>query len=267
MSSDAQGGSGRRRWRAPTMGAIAGLVVAAAIVGQSALADSGGNGGTPATAKAASAPGTDKQGGGQAAGDTPRQFLDAVAELVQAGTISAAQGRAVDAQIQTGSMDPQQMVSSGVLTASQMAAVNDKLSAVKQSLAAQASAQTSESTAPAACGKRPSGGGTAARAPAPAGDAPHQFLDAVAQLVQAGTIDAAQGRAVDAQIQTGSMDSQQMVSSGALTAAQMTAVSDRLSAVKRSLAPKEPALAAKQPAGDAAAPAACGRGGGQAPPA
>jgi hypothetical protein len=128
MSSEAQDGPRGRRWRAPVVGAMAGLAVAAAIVGQSALADSGGNAGAPAKAKAAAAP---------APGGVPHQFLDAVAQLVQAGTINAAQGRALDAQIETGSMDPRQMVSRGVLTASQMAAVNDQLVAVKKGLAAQ----------------------------------------------------------------------------------------------------------------------------------
>jgi Asp-tRNA(Asn)/Glu-tRNA(Gln) amidotransferase B subunit len=258
MSSDEQGRSGRKRWRAPVIGAMAGLVVAGAIVGQSALADSGSNAGTAANAKAASAPAVNKQAERPAQGDAPDQFFNAVAQLVQAGTISAAQGRAVDAQIQTGSMDPQQMVSSGVLTASQMSALNDKLRAVKQSLVArhEVKARASDAAAPAACDKGGSAGGKADAAPA---GTPHQFLDAVAQLVQAGTISAAQGRAVDAQIQTGSMDPQQMVSSGVLTASQMSAVNDKLRAVKESLAPQ-------QPASDAAAPAACAQGAGQAPP-
>lgn len=155
MSSDAQGGSRRWRWRAPVTGAIAGLVVAAGVVGQAALADNGGNAGTPAQAKAAKAraagaPDVAKPVGQPAPGGVPHQFQDAVAQLVQAGTISAAQGRAVDAQIETGRMDPQQMVSRGVLTASQMAAVNDRLIAVKKSLATQAHA--SGVAAAAACG-------------------------------------------------------------------------------------------------------------------
>jgi hypothetical protein len=129
MSSEAQNESPRRRWRAPVIGAVAGLAVAAAIVGQAALADSGSGSAPPANAKRAGAP---------APGGVPHQFTDAVAQLVQAGTISAAQGQAVDAQIETGSMDPQQMVSRGVLTAAQMAAVNDRLIAVKKSLASQA---------------------------------------------------------------------------------------------------------------------------------
>jgi hypothetical protein len=129
MSPESQSGSSRRRWRAPVVGALAGLAVAAAIVGQAALADSGGGSAPPPHAKPAGAP---------APGGVPHQFTDAVAQLVQAGTINAAQGRAIDAQIETGSMNPQQMVSRGVVTAAQMAAVNDRLIAVKKSLASQA---------------------------------------------------------------------------------------------------------------------------------
>ena len=145
MSSDAEGRSGRQRWRAPVIGAVAGLAVAAAIVGPAALADSG-NGNAPQVVKHHGTP---------APGGAPHQFPDAVAQLVQAGTITAAQGRALDAQIETGSMDPQQMVARGVLSASQMAAVNDRLVAVKKSLAAQAPPLTPPSgaaAAKAACG-------------------------------------------------------------------------------------------------------------------
>jgi len=137
---EAQGGSARRRWRAPVVGAVAGLAVAAAIVGPAALADNGGGSGSTTHAKA----------GPPAPGGVPHQFLDAVAQLVQGGTISAAQGHAVDAQIETGSMDPDQMVARGVLTAAQMAAVNDRLVAVKKGLAAQAHP---EAVAGAAAGK------------------------------------------------------------------------------------------------------------------
>lgn len=153
MSSDAEGRSARQRWRAPVIGAMAGLAVAAAIVGPAAFADSGSGGGgatsTGATAHAV------KHHGTPPPNSAPHQFTDAVAQLVQAGTITAAQGRAVDAQIETGSMDPDQMVARGVLSASQMAAVNDRLVAVKKSLGAQAQSQTppgGDAAAKAACG-------------------------------------------------------------------------------------------------------------------
>ena len=57
--------------------------------------------------------------------------------------------------IACGSMNPDQMVARGVLSASQMAVVNDRLAAVKRSLAAQAPPQTpprGAAAAKAACG-------------------------------------------------------------------------------------------------------------------
>jgi hypothetical protein len=144
------------------MGAVAGLAVAASIVGPSAFADNGGGAGAAARARAAKAAGAPpatgapygvKQRGTPAPGGVPHQFTDAIAQLVQAGTITAAQGQALDAQIESGSMDPQQMVSRGVLSASQMAAVNDRLIAIKKSLAASQQQQGDPAAAAAACGK------------------------------------------------------------------------------------------------------------------
>jgi len=171
MSSEAQGSPRSRRWRAPVIGAVAGLAVAGAIVGPAALADNGG-GGAAARAKAAGAPPATgapygvKQRGTPAPGGVPHQFTDAIAQLVQAGTITAAQGRALDAQIESGSMDPQQMVARGVVSASQMAAVNDRLISIKKSLASQAqSGAAGAKAAPDAqvnCAAPGSGGGKAA---------------------------------------------------------------------------------------------------------
>jgi hypothetical protein len=110
------------------VGAVAGLAVAAAIVGPAALADSGGNAGAPARAKAAGTP---------APGGVPHQFLDAVNQAVQAGTINAAQARVLDAHILAGRIDPEALVRAGVLSAAQMQTVNDRLIAVKKGLAAQ----------------------------------------------------------------------------------------------------------------------------------
>ena len=156
MSSDAQDHTRGQRWRAPMIGAVAGLAVAAAIVGPTALADNGSGAGATAKAKTANAAHDGAtQRGIPAPGGVPHQFSDAVAQLVQAGTITAAQGRALDAQIATGSMDPHQMVDRGVLSAAQMAAVNDRLVAVKKSLAAQGPPQTppaGAAAAKAACG-------------------------------------------------------------------------------------------------------------------
>ena len=63
----------------------------------------------------------------------------------QNGTITAAQARTLDTDIESGSIDPQQLVAEGVVTAAQMQAVNDRLIAVKMGLAAQAHAQASSS--------------------------------------------------------------------------------------------------------------------------
>ena len=151
------------RWRAPMIGAVTGLAVAAAIVVPSAIASAGRSAGpcaagnNAAAAKLAAA--TAHQGApaaqaaakagvkapGGSAGGVPPQFLAAVAQLQQAGTISAAQARTLDADIESGSIDPKQLVADGVLTAAQMQAVNDRLVAVKMGLATQAHAGSSAS--------------------------------------------------------------------------------------------------------------------------
>lgn len=141
MSSDAQDRSSGSRWRAPVTGAVAGLAVAAAIVGPSALASNGGSAGPCRQARASVAHSA-------AAGSVPSQFFAAVAQLVQQGTITQAQARTLDADIQSGSIDSQQLVDQHVLTASQMEAVNQRLMRVKESLASQM--QSSSSSAQAA---------------------------------------------------------------------------------------------------------------------
>lgn len=132
-----------KRWRAPVMGAAAGLLVAAAVVGQSALA-SGGGGPTPrALVNAGPVAGTDcgAPAGGTGAkaapgpGPGPAPFLAAVAQLVQAGTINQTQANVLDAGIRGGSIDDSKLVANGTLSASQMQAVDARLIAVKRSLA------------------------------------------------------------------------------------------------------------------------------------
>lgn len=138
--------SSRRRWRAPAIGAVTGLAVAAAIVVPSAIA-AGGQGSRPCVASpaAASKLAAAATKPAPAPGGVPHQFLDAIAQLQQAGTITAAQARTLDAAIESGRIDPDKLVADGVLTASQMKAVNDKLIAIKMSLAAQAHAGSSGS--------------------------------------------------------------------------------------------------------------------------
>ena len=138
------------RWRAPLIGAMTGLVVAAAIVVPSAIA-AGGQSAKPCVAsKSAPAIASRSSAGskerGAPAGGVPRQFLDAVAQLQQAGTISAAQAQTLDADIESGSIDPKKLVDDGVVTAAQMQAVNDRLVAVKMGLAAQAHSQAASSS-------------------------------------------------------------------------------------------------------------------------
>ena len=79
------------------------------------------------------------------AGGVPHQFLAAMAQLQQTGTISAAQARTLDADIESGSIDPKKLVADGVVTAAQMKAVNDRLIAVKMGLADQAHGSSSAS--------------------------------------------------------------------------------------------------------------------------
>jgi hypothetical protein len=56
-------------------------------------------------------------------------------------------------------------------------------------------------------------------------------------MEQAGTIDQAQARVLDADIQKGRIDPIQLVANGTLSQAQADTVMERLGAVKRSLAP------------------------------
>lgn len=131
--------SSRARWRAPAIGAVTGLVVAAAIVVPSAIASSGTSSGPCVAGKAARAMAAAH---GKPAppppGSVPHQFLDAIAQLQQAGTITASQAQTLNAAIESGSIDPDKMVADHVVTAAQMKAVNDKLIAIKMSLAAAA---------------------------------------------------------------------------------------------------------------------------------
>jgi hypothetical protein len=56
-------------------------------------------------------------------------------------------------------------------------------------------------------------------------------------MVQAGTINDAQARVLDADIRIGRIDPDQLVADGTMSSAQAHAVMDRLGAVKRSMAP------------------------------
>jgi hypothetical protein len=126
-------------------GAVAGLAVAAAVVGPSALASGGSAATSPAGAKAAAASGAGcparaasarvADPNGPSAGPGLAPFLAAVAQLVQSGTINNAQAHVLDADIRAGSIDPTQLVANGTLSSAQMQVVNDRLGAVKRSFA------------------------------------------------------------------------------------------------------------------------------------
>jgi hypothetical protein len=141
MSSDPESRSHASRWRAPVTGAVAGLAVAAAIVGPSALASNGQSAGKCAAAKRARA--VVAPSAAAEAGSSP--FVAAVAQLERDRTINASQAQVLDTDIQSGSIDPKQLVADGVVTAAQMKAVNDRLVAVKMGLASQAHAGSSAS--------------------------------------------------------------------------------------------------------------------------
>ena len=168
-------------------------------------------------------PGTVKSRGSQPAPD-PQPFLDAVTQLVDDGTITAAQGQIVDGQIQTGRVDTDALVAAG-FTQSQAAAVQQALGRVKQSMA--------PSSPPTGVAK-PTGGNP--QAP----PSPQPFLAAITQLVAGRTITPAQGHVVDRAIQDGTFDPDSLASSG-FSESQIQAIADALASTKRSLANPAPA--------------------------
>jgi hypothetical protein len=148
-ASEDQDRSSRRQWRAPVIGAVTGLAVAAAIVVPSAIAAGGQGSGSCAAAKSTRAGAASGTPAGKPAppppDSVPHQFLDVIAQLQQDGTISAAQAHTLAAAVASGSIDPEKMVADHVVTAAQMNAVSDRLKAVKESLASQMQSSSSES--------------------------------------------------------------------------------------------------------------------------
>ena len=129
------------RWRAPVTGAVTGMVVAAAVVGSSALASGGSAPATrtaPAVARASidcasPAASAGVKGPSEGPGDAP--FLAAVTQMVHAGTIDQAQASVLDADIRKGRIDPDVLVANGTLSQAQADTVMERLGAVKRSLA------------------------------------------------------------------------------------------------------------------------------------
>lgn len=142
-------------WRQTAAGALVALAAGAVVAGSSALGAGNGRS-TPTvisqTGKGGSAPvgvppggitKTRGMGGNRTSGSNP-EFTAAVTRLEQSGTIDQAQARAINAQLSSGSIDLQQLVTDGTITAAQMQAVNNAFIQVKMSLAPNAGPKTGQ---------------------------------------------------------------------------------------------------------------------------
>jgi hypothetical protein len=130
------------RLRHTAAGALAALAAVGAIAGTAALAANthakphrhgrvaDGSPTTSAPTKTPTSPGPDKTRGSQPPA-SPRPFLNAIQQLVDNGTITAAQGQAVDDQIRRGYIDPSTL--SG-FSQSQLQAVEQALGNAKRAL-------------------------------------------------------------------------------------------------------------------------------------
>ena len=154
----------------------------------------------------------------------PQPFLDAVTQLVDHGTITAAQGQIVDGQLQTGRVDTEALVAAG-FTHSQADAVQQALGSVKQSMA--------PPSPPTGVAKPTAGNPQAPPSPQP-------FLAAITQLVADRTITPAQGHVVDSAIQDGTFDPDSLASSG-FTESEIQTIEDAFASTKRSQANAAPA--------------------------
>jgi hypothetical protein len=152
--------------------------------------------------------------------------------LVREGTIDQHQAEVIDAQVNTGSVDPGELVARGVVSEAQMRAVADALGEVKRSFA------------PAGTGGESAGvkspgtkGGSGTNDTAAADTRLHAAVQAALEgLVREGTINQHQAEVIDAQVNAGSVDPGELVARGVLSEAQMQAVANALVAVKRSFA-------------------------------
>jgi predicted amino acid dehydrogenase len=170
-----------------------------------------------------SQPGAVKTPGSQPA-PNPQPFLDAVNQLVDNGTITAAQRQIIDDQIQTGRVDTDALVAGG-FTQSEADAVQQALGSVKQSMA--------PPSPPTGVAKPTDGNRQAPPTPQP-------FLAAITQLVANGTITPAQGHVVDSEIQDGTFDPDSLASS-VKSSFKIQAIENALASTKRSLANAAPA--------------------------
>jgi hypothetical protein len=134
------------RARYSLMGALATLAAIGAIAGTAALAanspakphrhathqHAAAANGSPTKTPTSPASAPDKTGAPQPAVNH-QPFLNAIAQLVNNGTITAAQGQTVDSEIQAGRVDTDTFASSG-LTQNQIQAVQQALSSAKRAL-------------------------------------------------------------------------------------------------------------------------------------
>jgi hypothetical protein len=127
----------RRGRRLLGLGAAALALLA---VGGGSVAFAGNHGTTPSSSDAAAtaAPVAASTAPGAGQGDA---FDAAVRALVEDGTINQQQADVLRRQIDAGSIDEQELVDNGTLSAAQMQAVQARLRAVKESLAAAATSQ------------------------------------------------------------------------------------------------------------------------------
>jgi hypothetical protein len=119
------------RLRHTATGALAAFAAAGAIAGTVALADSPPAAKAPGQATIPSCPG--KTGATQPSAG-PQPFLNAVRRLVDNGTITRAQGQAVDREIVTGRVDTGTLAPEG-FAGTQVQAVEQSLADAKRSLA------------------------------------------------------------------------------------------------------------------------------------
>jgi hypothetical protein len=123
------------RLRYTATGAVVALAVAGAIAGAGALAAKPPAAKPPAAKPAAVTPAVAKPpAANHAPAADPRAFLNDVQRLVANGTITAAEGRAVDREIIDGRIDTGTLASSG-FTPSQLDAVQHALVNTKRGLA------------------------------------------------------------------------------------------------------------------------------------
>jgi competence protein ComGC len=226
----------RIRWARTAAVGLLGVLVGACVFGLPALASTSHPGGHSRHGKIASPGGkTGSSTANTQAADARVQAATtaAVQGLVNDGTINQHQASVIDGQINAGTVDDQQLVSSGILTASQMSAVDNALIQVKRSFATGPASSTDGNVASPGDKTGRSSAGTTQAA-----DARIQawVRAALQSLVTAGTIDQHQADAIQSQVESGSADPNQLVSSGVLTASQMSAVNNALVQVKQSFA-------------------------------